>query len=164
MTSPTFSGELLECEGFTLLELLIVIIIVGILTAIAVPQYFQVAERSRVAEAEQMLAAVRGSELRFRAANPENAYYESDDLTGSPLDVEAPVMQGWSAPFVAGYGPGADLCTIRLQGAYTGAQIMMDLDTGHLCVGGTHAFRGMNPAPVEWGIPDDATLCGGCGL
>ena len=52
-------------HGFTLLELLMVVIIIAILAAIAVPSYFRTAERSRAAEALQILATIRQSQLRY---------------------------------------------------------------------------------------------------
>lgn len=45
-------------KGFTLVELLAVVLIMAILTAIALPQYRRSVERARVAEALQMLPAI----------------------------------------------------------------------------------------------------------
>ena len=46
-------------KGFTLLELLIVIIIVGVMATLGLSQYSQVVERSRGAEARQILGQMR---------------------------------------------------------------------------------------------------------
>ncbi len=77
-------------KAFTLVELIIVVIIIGILAAIAVPQYSKTMERSRIAEASAVLGALRGAQLRYRL---ENTAYAIDPLK---LDIDLPNYEGAS--------------------------------------------------------------------
>ena len=72
-------------KGFTLVELAVVIVIIGVLAAFGVPRFLVSVERSKAAEAFAYLSAVRDSQERFQA---QNGTYASDlsslDITQSP--------------------------------------------------------------------------------
>ncbi len=59
-------------KGFTLVELAVVIVIIGVLAAFGVPRFLKSVERSKAAEAFQYLSAVRAAQERFLA---KNGYY-----------------------------------------------------------------------------------------
>jgi type IV pilus assembly protein PilA len=54
-------------EGFTLIELMIVVAIIGILAAIAIPNFLQYQMKGRQSEAKTNLQAIRTSEIAFQA-------------------------------------------------------------------------------------------------
>ncbi|MDD5208897.1 MAG: prepilin-type N-terminal cleavage/methylation domain-containing protein [Elusimicrobiales bacterium] len=62
-------------KGFTLIELLVVVLIIGILASIAIPQYFKVVEKARVAEAMSLISSVKSAEERYLA---RGGVYTSD--------------------------------------------------------------------------------------
>ena len=53
-------------KGFTLIEMLVVVLIVGVLTSIAMSMYFRAVERSRVAEALVLMGKVVESQQRYK--------------------------------------------------------------------------------------------------
>ncbi len=59
--------KLNQQSGFTLLELLMVVIIVGILATLALPAYIRASEKARTAEVVTMLGALKNSIQRFCA-------------------------------------------------------------------------------------------------
>ena len=117
-------------RGFTLLELLMVVIIIAILAAIALPQYFRAAERSRASEALNLLATIRGAEQRYKALRAANTY----TTVLNELDVDLPVSTMWTYT-VTGAGAGSNAKAARIGGAgfAAGATIEVDLDNGASC-------------------------------
>lgn len=67
--------KLIKEKSFTLLELLIVVIVIGILVTIALPQYFNVVERGRRAEALSVLGDIRKGEIGYQI---EHSVYNTD--------------------------------------------------------------------------------------
>ncbi|MHB8154861.1 MAG: type IV pilin protein [Candidatus Omnitrophota bacterium] len=70
-------------KGFTLVELLVVIIIVGILASVGISQYTKVIEKGRAAEARMILGNLRAAEI---AEFNENGAY----VIAASLSVGAP--------------------------------------------------------------------------
>lgn len=65
-------------KGFTLIELMIVVAIIGILAAIAIPQYQNFTKKSKASEAKVYLAAITTAQASYYAENDQFAATMSD--------------------------------------------------------------------------------------
>lgn len=72
-------------KGFTLIELMIVVVVIAILASIAIPAYNNYVLQSRRADAQSQLLELQSRQERWRINNPA---YTSDpnDLGGGPTN------------------------------------------------------------------------------
>ena len=66
-------------KGFTLVELLVVVIIIGILTAISLPSYLALTASAKQSEARQNVRSIMTAQQLWIDENPPNLYLTSFD-------------------------------------------------------------------------------------
>ena len=141
-------------KGFTLIELMIVVAIIGILAAIAIPNFLTYQLKSRQAEAKTNLQAMKTSEVAFQA---ERGCYIGIALEG----VVAPAGGAKTVPVAWGIGlpptaPGALWC--QAAGVFAGTFA----DIGFKATGNVMYRYGVDATTVA--APGLYTTIVSCGL
>ena len=108
-------------KGFTLLELLIVVVVLAVLAGLALPQYLKTVGRAKEAEGWQTLASVRSAIIRYYS---ESETLPTDDGFGE-LDIDDPTAQTnsfFDYTFAAQGGAGDFLATATPGGSAPGGR------------------------------------------
>ncbi len=103
-------------SGFTLLELLIVVIIVGILAGVALPQFNRMTRRARLAEGQNMVGSLATAEmLYYQEAATFTNFADNAAATAAGLLVDMPLDANTNWDY-AGTGATAASVTITATG------------------------------------------------
>ena len=99
-------------EGFTLIELMIVVAIIGILAAIAIPNFLQYQMKSRQSEAKTNLGAIKTSEVSWQGERGCFLVVAAAPAT-APVAGTKTQPQNWNAAGSAWLTPTAAAATAR---------------------------------------------------
>lgn len=104
-------------QGFTLIELMIVVAIIGILAAIAIPAYQDYTKRARVTEGLSLASAAKTSVSEYYASN--NAFPDNNASAGLATTISgtsvSDVQLSTSGVITITYKPVVDSTTNKLQ-------------------------------------------------
>lgn len=90
-------------KAFTLVEILIVVVILGILAAIVIPQFTSASEEAQSSSAASQLSTVRNQIELFRVRNNSTAPALADLFTGDAADPLTEPATGWTSIVNADY-------------------------------------------------------------
>jgi type IV pilus assembly protein PilA len=154
-------------EGFTLIELMIVVAIIGILAAIAIPNFLQYQMKSRQSEAKTNLMAIKTSEVSWQGergcflvvapapaiapAGGTKTQPQNWNTAGSPWLTPTPAAAtGWC---VGAAGPGVSSGTFANLGFQATGNVLYQYGTGSYAVSHT-SCQGPTAAPAALITPE----------
>jgi prepilin-type N-terminal cleavage/methylation domain-containing protein len=137
-------------KGFTMVELLVVLIILGILVAVAVPMYFANTERARASEAVAAMGTLRQALRDYNVSH--NTYFDiAASATGNIQNaLPASVAAGVPTPATAGVG-----VNVGVAQYFSNASFSADATA-------PASARFTNPAPVDFLITVDGSASQAC--
>ena len=136
MTSP-FDGSRTSAPGFTLIEMMIVVAIVAVLAAIALPGYTDYVRRSRIIEATSRLADHR--------VRMEQYFLDSRTYSGGGTACGIP-----DPPYAAGRDAFEVRCTAASATTYTVTATGRESMTGFVYTIDQANARATTAAPLGW--------------
>ncbi len=140
-------------KGFTLIEILIVVIILAVLAAMVLPRFLSQAENAYIAEAQQMLGALRRAETNWCDMTGCGTTFLVKAVTDTSVDANMTDLglKGIPATNFSYSCANTGACTALRGGAATNGSIVLSMAGGFTCTQkytnvSTDASKGCKPS------------------
>ena len=110
-------------SGFTLIELMVVVVIVGVLASIAIPNYTDYITRSRIPDA---VSALSDAKVRMEQYFQDNRFYNTDGSNSTTCGVTISNPPNYSLSCVASNNGQAFVWTATGSGTMAGFSFTID--------------------------------------
>ena len=133
-------------SGFTLIEIMIVVIIIGVLASLALPKFFSTVEYSRSQEALSGIATVRGGLERYYVSkgNSYTGATTSNIDTGDPLKGQANAHFALTVGSTGTSGYTITATRNTVDGGVNTDTVVLQQTSSTIIRSGTTAFAGIN--------------------